>query len=203
MVMASLWLSRLRINGRVTMKCLQFWIGVVCVFVSLNALASSTDTLKKKFHMLSESSSSSSSTAPAPTPTQCATAADCSDHGVCTNEQCVCDNGYITVEGYGNCGYEQKKQGTAVGLSVLHFTGAAYFYLGRVKEAVAQVVMSVVGIGSTIALLVVKSPNVNQCFGTIAALEAGAMATWTILDFFRFIVNDETVTDGNGQRLAE
>jgi hypothetical protein len=180
------------------LKRVQLLIGVVCVFVSWNASASSLDTLKKKFHM----ESVSSSTAPASTPPQCTTNTDCSDHGTCTDGQCVCDHGYLTVDGYGNCGYDQKSWGGAFAGAWFSFTGAANWYLGRFGEAAGQLGTTVV----TAVLSGISGCKENQSTGknfalALSTLGFGVLFSWTVADLIRIGTN--SVTDGNDQPLAK
>jgi hypothetical protein len=181
------------------MQRVVFAVLTACCLLSLNASASSLDTLKKKFNIESESSS----TAPA-TDKQCTDNSGCSDHGTCTDGQCECDHGYLTVEGYGNCAYEQKSWGKAFGLVWINLTGAAYWYIGRIPEAMGMLGTTVVSVGAGTLSATSPEGSLQQLYFYRATWFSAMVAgIWNFVDLWRFGFNDKSVTDKHGQRLAD
>jgi hypothetical protein len=137
---------------------------------------------------------------------------DC-NNGVCKNQTCKCDQGFITLNNE-NCNYKQKEKLVAFLLSFFIGTfGADWFYLasGSTTYIVAGVIKLLTGIvgigvpcflgcagclrsdGSKIALFV--------CIIVFIVLSTTANATWWLADWIRVLVG--TFKDGNGQNLRD
>jgi hypothetical protein len=155
------------------------WVALgLCALVTWNASASSLDTLKKKFHIESDSSSTAASV------------------------NATCADGYLTVEGDGNCGYKQKSWSMALGLTTFHPAGVPYWYLDRFGKAAGAFTTSL----ASVLAWFVSGGMPDGSFKKMATLgfarvAACAEVIWWIVDFVRTGIGD--MTDGNGQPLAK
>ncbi len=89
---------------------------------------------------------------------------DCSNHGLCSNNQCHCFSGYITHESIIGCNYRQKSRLTAFLLELfLGEIGAGWFYLDRIEFAIPVAVLTLFLVCCVLPLYkILKSEHVDE-----------------------------------------
>jgi len=129
-------------------------------------------------------------------------------YGDYTNGTCLCDSGYLThnpVDNHDQCGYEQKKQLIAFLLQFfVGLTGAADFYVGRIAEGEAKLILIVGSICvlrcATAAVgLSLKDVSGPWLIGVLCMLAIVSCSVWWIADMGMYGMNN--YLDGNGVRI--
>jgi len=152
-------------------------------------------------------------------PAMCANNLDCGEQGHCVSGECLCNDGYLTVDEGEPCAYEQKEQETAFGLSFIGFLGADRFYVGSDGYGAAKLSLTLLGASCTPCGAICVVCRYSFCsdlctcfpkpvhralawiyFATGIGAAASAFAWW-ITDIFLFGFNENK--DGNGQPLKK
>jgi hypothetical protein len=185
---------------------LSFVIVMALGIFSLSASAGSLETLREKLGSKSSKASAQGTldVSAGIGSTSCTTNQDCTSHQECSSGQCVCEDGYITVEGGATCGYNQKSQSTAMGLTAgFGWMGGQYYYLHRWKEAGAATALSVGGTAVAFTAGGIAKHCGAQSYKTVTKTILGLVwipaAIWEVVDLFR--VGFNKLRDSNDQKL--